>query len=235
VHLTTAQGEYVDFTFTGRGIEVISEKTSEMGDVEVLIDGVSKGTFSAYQDPMPVLYQIPIFRDMNLPERTHTLRVVNKAPNGVLCIVDGFRVYGGNDFDPDAYYMLVNRASGKMLERSDRTAGFRHAQRGESPAFQWKIQNAGGGSYKIINRDTGDVLGPNARPTEGAPLQPYKEGKSVNYFWKISLVGNGTYAIVNRTSDLAMSAGGPAEGADSISQFTYFGKDSQKWEIVRVH
>ena len=93
VHVTTKTGDYVDFTFTGRGIEVLSEKYKDMGNVEVLIDGVSQGTFSLYQDPMPRLYQVEIYRNMNLSAGAHALRVVNKGPEGKFCLIDGFRVY----------------------------------------------------------------------------------------------------------------------------------------------
>ncbi len=65
-----------------------------MGDVEVLLDGTSQGIFHLYQDPMPRLYQIPIYRKMDLAKGRHTIRVINRAPDGVFCIVDGLTIYG---------------------------------------------------------------------------------------------------------------------------------------------
>ena len=141
VHVTTAEGEYVDFRFRGRGIEVLCEKGSEMGEVEVLIDGASKGTFSLYQDPMPLLYQIPVFRDMNLTESMHTLRVINKAANGTLCVIDGFRVYGGADFDPNASYRLVNRVSRRALGTSEESPAIKQLRRPRKPRLA--VENPG--------------------------------------------------------------------------------------------
>ncbi len=95
-HVTTNAGSYCEFTFKGVGIEVLSEKFHDMGDMEVLLDGKSQGIFRLYQDPMPRLYRVPVFRKMNFLPGPHTLRVINCATNGAFCLVDGFNVYGGH-------------------------------------------------------------------------------------------------------------------------------------------
>jgi hypothetical protein len=233
-HVTTRHGEYVDFTFTGRGIEVLSEKNSDMGEVEVLIDGASKGTFSLYQDPMPRLYQVEFYRNMNLANGTHTVRVVNKAPDGTPCIIDGFRVYGGTDFDPKAFYMLVNRVSGRVLGISEETPAVKQLDRRESRGLQWRIRAAGASWYKIVNRQSGKALGTGANDPEGAVLQQYSDGNSPNLLWKVSAVGNGSFSIVNRANDMAVSGGSGTSATESVSQFAYYGRDNQKWEIVKV-
>ena len=119
--MTTKAGEYVDFTFSGRGIAILSEKYHDMGNVEVLLDGVSQGTFSLYQDPMPRLYQVEFYRNMKLSGGTHRVRVVNKGPEDKFCLIDGFRVYGGIDRaaeNPVSLKLLLN----KMIDR-DALAG----------------------------------------------------------------------------------------------------------------
>ncbi len=93
-HVTTNCGSHCEFTFHGEGIEVLSEKFHDMGDVEVLLDGQSQGIFHLYQDPMPRLYQIPFYRKMDLAKGQHTVRVINRAPAGAFCIIDGFKIYG---------------------------------------------------------------------------------------------------------------------------------------------
>jgi len=94
VHVTTTAGSYCEFTFKGVGIEVLSEKFHDMGEIEVALDGVSQGRFQSWQDPMPRLYRTPVFRKMDLPPGQHTVRVTNCATNGAVCIVDGFCVFG---------------------------------------------------------------------------------------------------------------------------------------------
>jgi hypothetical protein len=96
IHVTTSAGNYCDFTFSGSGIEVLSEKYSDEGQVEVLLDGVSQGNFQLYQDPMPRLYQIPIYHNLKLASGRHTVRVINRSTDGAFCIIDGFKIYGGN-------------------------------------------------------------------------------------------------------------------------------------------
>ncbi len=94
IHVTTTAGSYCDFTFTGEGVEILSEKFHDMGVVEVQLDGGSQGIFDLYQDPMPRLYRIPFFRKLDLPPGRHTVRVIDRATSGAFCIVDGFRVFG---------------------------------------------------------------------------------------------------------------------------------------------
>ena len=94
VHMSEKTGSYCDFEFTGEGVEILSEKFHDLGDVEVLLDGASQGIFHLYQDPMPRLYQIPFYRKMNIVKGRHTVRVINRAPAGVFCIIDGFNIYG---------------------------------------------------------------------------------------------------------------------------------------------
>jgi len=95
IHVTSTAGTTCDFSFTGTGLEILSEKYFDMGDVEVLLDGKSEGLFHLYQDPMPRLYQIPFYRRMDLQPGPHTVRVINRAADGTFCIIDGFKVYDG--------------------------------------------------------------------------------------------------------------------------------------------
>lgn len=96
IHVSTNAGSYCDFTFSGEGIEVLSEKYFDMGDVEVQLDGASHGIFHLFQDPMPRLYHVPFFRKLDLRPGRHTIRLINRASNGAFCIVDGFKVFGRN-------------------------------------------------------------------------------------------------------------------------------------------
>jgi len=81
-HVTTTPGSWCEYGFEGEGIEILSEKNHDMGDVEVLLDGKSQGTCSLHQDPMPRLYRVPFYRRIDLPPGRHTVRVINRAPAG---------------------------------------------------------------------------------------------------------------------------------------------------------
>jgi hypothetical protein len=164
-HVTSKFGQTAEFTFKGTGIEILSEKFSSMGPVEVILDGISRGVFDLYQDPMPRLYQVEFFRAMNLPNRSHTVRVINQAADGRVCIIDGFRVYGAMDFDARAEYQIANRATGEPLygERNWKIKGNwdgTYSLSGENKAFavdeRWKINHVGNGTFSIV--DAGNEL-----------------------------------------------------------------------------
>jgi len=94
-HITTNAASYCEFTFNGNGIEVLSEKFHDLGEIEVALDGVTQGRYPLNQDPMPRLYRVPVFRKMDLPTGQHTVRVIDSTTNGAFCLVDGFKVYAG--------------------------------------------------------------------------------------------------------------------------------------------
>jgi ABC-type uncharacterized transport system permease subunit len=130
--------------------------------------------------------------------------------------------------------MLINRSSGRALGISEESPEIRQLDNRESPALEWAIRASGAGWYKIVNRQSGKVLGGGANDPEGAGIQLYSDGETPDLLWKISAVGNGSFAIVNRANDMAVSGGPSASATDSVSQFAYFARDNQKWEIVRV-
>lgn len=49
---------------------------------------------------MPRLYQVPFYRKLDLAPGRHAVRIVDRAPDGVFCIVDGFKVYGSTNAKP---------------------------------------------------------------------------------------------------------------------------------------
>ena len=233
IHVTSTPGEYVDFAFTGRGVEVFSEKYNDMGEVEVLIDGVSQGTFSLYQEPMPRLYQVVFYRNMNLPDGPHTLRIVNKAPSPAFCIIDGFRVYRGMDFDPGTHYRLINRVNRHLLTSPAVDGQLRLAAAGESLNTQWSIRADGHGLHTIANVGDGKLLSGDPTIANTFPLQP-SSANSPTTLWKIVPVGNGTFSITNHSSGMTIGVQDNAAINDVAIPSLYFGRDIQKWEIVRV-
>jgi hypothetical protein len=61
VHYTAENGDSASCTFTGTGIAVISEKNSDEGNMEVYLDGVDKGAYSANstsREAQQVIYSV---------------------------------------------------------------------------------------------------------------------------------------------------------------------------------
>ena len=106
-------------TFTGTGIELISDKDPYRGKAEILIDGQSAGTIDLYA-PLTALQQTVFAADgLEFGEHTITVRVTgqrNSAARAAFVVVDGYRVFspeGGmtvpactdcHEFDPDALH-----------------------------------------------------------------------------------------------------------------------------------
>ncbi len=94
VHSTTNSCAYCDFTFSGEGLEILTEKYSNLGEIKVILDGETQGNFSLYQDPMPRLYQVPVYRNLSLAPGQHNVRIINLNNDGTAAVIDGFKVYG---------------------------------------------------------------------------------------------------------------------------------------------
>jgi hypothetical protein len=93
-HRSSIPGSTATINFLGSGIEILAAKSTDLGEIDVIVDGVSAGRFSECQNPFPRLYQIPIYRDLNLPYGQHTALIVNRAPAGTFVTLDGYKTYG---------------------------------------------------------------------------------------------------------------------------------------------
>jgi hypothetical protein len=91
VHYTTAVGDSVQFAFTGAGIDYLAEKNSDLGDVDVYLDGVLKENVNLRLQNFPRLSQVVVCRIEGLSRGPHTIKIVNKTTAGA--VLDAFRVY----------------------------------------------------------------------------------------------------------------------------------------------
>jgi hypothetical protein len=90
IHFTTHLGDYFSYTFFGTGIQYLTETDSDMGDVEVYLDGASQGFRSCYAASGKNTQQ-PVFNMLGLTYGSHTLKV--KMISGKCCRVDCIRVF----------------------------------------------------------------------------------------------------------------------------------------------
>ncbi|MFJ3762432.1 hypothetical protein [Streptomyces sp. NPDC090080] len=88
VHYTSGNGDAVSYTFTGTGIQVLSETNSDEGTADVYIDGKKVSTVSG--DGPERLAQQAMVSVTGLPKGPHTLRLVKTG--GTYLLVDGFTV-----------------------------------------------------------------------------------------------------------------------------------------------
>ena len=88
VHYTQQDGDSASITFTGTGIDFLTETNSDEGDIAVTLDGVAKGTVSANTAQRHTRF--PVYSVTGLAAGRHTLTVSKKS--GTYFLVDGFRV-----------------------------------------------------------------------------------------------------------------------------------------------
>jgi hypothetical protein len=88
VHYTTTDGDSFSYTFTGTGIQVLSETIPEATDADVYVDGRKVGTVAASTPER--LAQQPIVSLTGLPKGTHTVRVVKTGSS--FLVIDGVTV-----------------------------------------------------------------------------------------------------------------------------------------------
>lgn len=90
VHYTRTDGDSAEFTFSGSGIEYITERNTDMGEVDVYLDGTLQETVDCYSATKQT--QQVLFEADGLTAGPHTIRVVKKS--GTYMLVDAFRVTG---------------------------------------------------------------------------------------------------------------------------------------------
>ncbi|WP_420113349.1 X2-like carbohydrate binding domain-containing protein [Pseudactinotalea sp.] len=78
VHFSESEGNAVEYTFVGTGIDYVTETHSSQGDVEVYLDGQLVETVSTYQESGRGAQQV-VYSVRDLPNGTHTLRLVHAS------------------------------------------------------------------------------------------------------------------------------------------------------------
>jgi len=92
VRTSTTPGDSVEFNFTGTGVSLLAEKSSDSGTLEIFVDGKSEGNVSLKTNDFPTLTKIPVFAKEGLPQGNHTIKIVNKGSEPVS--LNGFSVVG---------------------------------------------------------------------------------------------------------------------------------------------
>ncbi|QGQ97246.1 hypothetical protein EHS13_21330 [Paenibacillus psychroresistens] len=77
VHLTTANNDYYEYSFKGTGIQVITEKASNLGNIDIYVDGVFKQTINTFNSTR--LVQQTVYSLAGLSNTVHTIKVVKKS------------------------------------------------------------------------------------------------------------------------------------------------------------
>ncbi|MFI5928536.1 endo-1,4-beta-xylanase [Micromonospora sp. NPDC051543] len=145
----------------------------------------------------------------------------------------------GSPVDTTAWYVLINRNSGKALDVYERatTDGARIDQwtRNDGAWQQWQFVDSGSGYYRLKSRNSGKVLDVYNRSTaDSAAVVQWTDGNGTNQQFRLADSG-GYVRLINRNSGKAVEVQG-ASTADggNVVQYADWGGNNQQWQLVRI-
>ncbi|KAB1162358.1 endo-1,4-beta-xylanase [Micromonospora sp. DT46] len=146
----------------------------------------------------------------------------------------------GSPVDTSAWYVLVNRNSGKALDvynlATNDGARITQWSRNNGNQQQWQFVDSGGGYYRVKSRLSGKVLDVyNFSGSDGAAIVQWSDGNGTNQQFRLAESAGGYLRLVNRNSGKAVEVqgGSTADGAN-IVQYTDWGGNNQQWQLIRI-
>ncbi|GAA1391041.1 family 43 glycosylhydrolase [Catellatospora chokoriensis] len=172
--------------------------------------------------------------------RTALIAVLATVLAGTGLVVLGTGSAQAATVDTSAWYILVNRNSGKALDvyNFSTADGGRITQwtRGTGNNQQWQFVDSGNGYYRIKSRHSGKVLDVyNLSTANGASVVQWADGNGTNQQWRLADSADGYVRFINRNSSKALEVqnASTADGAN-IVQYDDWGGNNQQWQLVRV-
>jgi hypothetical protein len=142
--------------------------------------------------------------------------------------------------DPTAWYVLLNRNSGKVLDVSGVStadgAQLHQWTRTNATNQQFQFVDAGGGYYRLRARHSGKVLDVSSWSTaDAAAIHQWTDHGGVNQQFRLADSDGGYVRLVNRNSGKAVEvqSAATADGA-GVVQYSDWGGANQQWQLVRV-
>ncbi|NGY59444.1 alpha-L-arabinofuranosidase [Lentzea sp. NEAU-D13] len=142
--------------------------------------------------------------------------------------------------DTTAWYVLVNRSSGKALDVNGAStadgAALIQWTRTNANNQQFQFVDAGGGYYRLRARHSGkvaDVRG--ASTADGAAVVQWADSGGTNQQFRLADSDSGYVRLVNRNSGKVVEVQGAsaADGA-AVVQWSDWNGSNQQWQLVRV-
>ncbi|GAA4412615.1 hypothetical protein GCM10023148_06430 [Actinokineospora soli] len=142
--------------------------------------------------------------------------------------------------DTSAWYVLVNRHSGKALDVHELAThdGARIAQhsRNDGAWQQWRFVDSGGGFYRLRSRHSGKVLDvPGASTANGVDLTQWTDHNGPNQQFRLADSPDGHVRLINRNSGKAVDVlDFSTADAARVVQWTDLNGANQQWRLVRI-
>ncbi|MEU7874680.1 cellulase family glycosylhydrolase [Dactylosporangium sp. NPDC049140] len=158
---------------------------------------------------------------------------------GSVVVLGTMRASAGT-LDLNAWYVLVNRNSGKVLDdrsfaTDDGAAVVQWARHGGDNQ-QWRFIDAGGGYYRLQNRHSGKILDDyNWSKTASTDLVQWSDLNGANQQFQMAESSDGYVRLINRFSGMAVEVQdvSKADGG-KVVQYPDWGGANQQWQLVPV-
>ncbi|MEV6877113.1 RICIN domain-containing protein [Amycolatopsis sp. NPDC051128] len=139
--------------------------------------------------------------------------------------------------DTAAYYQLVSVRSGNALDvaGADHADGVRiqEEKRATGAASQqWQVKFVEGGFCRLVNHNSGKVLGVRKAATAPADVEQQSDTGAADQQWKLTDVGGGMVKIVSRGSGLVLGVKDGADGA--VVPSADRGGTDQQWKLAKA-
>ncbi|GAA1866125.1 RICIN domain-containing protein [Myceligenerans crystallogenes] len=142
--------------------------------------------------------------------------------------------------DTGAWYVLVNRQSGKAMEVADWSTAdggiVQQWDRNDGAWQQWRFVDSGGGYYRLQNRHSGKVLDLwEWSLADGGQFRQYTDLNGYNQQFRPADSEGGRVRLINRHSGKAVTVTdrSTANGA-TVTQLTDGNQYNQQWELVQI-
>ncbi|WP_410570090.1 non-reducing end alpha-L-arabinofuranosidase family hydrolase [Amycolatopsis sp. cmx-4-61] len=155
-------------------------------------------------------------------------------------VVAGAAAASAATVDPNAWYVLINRNSGKAMDVSGAStadgAAINQWSRHDGTNQQWQFADSGAGYYRLKSKNSGKVLDIGNRSTaDGAKVQQWTDLNGTNQQFALADSDGGYVRLINRNSGKAVEVTGAstADGA-AVVQYGDWNGANQQWQLVRV-
>ncbi|SET68337.1 X2-like carbohydrate binding domain-containing protein [Paenibacillus sp. NFR01] len=150
VHYAEQDGDYFKYTFNGTGIDLLTEKDSSQGDIEVYLDdAVTPVTVNTHTSGEREVQQA-VFSVSGLPDGEHTLKAVKASGSYMLLdalkvTADKLIVPAGSSFDKE-----ISRQADLQAELVLGGGSFLGLRNGDTPLVQGTDYELSGSNVKVL-------------------------------------------------------------------------------------
>ncbi|GAA2383749.1 hypothetical protein Cme02nite_70060 [Catellatospora methionotrophica] len=154
-HHTNTVNAAASYTFTGTGIEYLSERNGDMGNVDVYLDNVLQANVNLYVSGARQA-QAVVWSKTGLSNGQHTIRIVNKAT--AVAIVDALRITTGGTPPATGYVALKAQANGQYVTAANATTALIANAATVGTAQQFQVSDLGNGNIALRARSNSQFV-----------------------------------------------------------------------------